>query len=620
MRFWPLLLLVPLRGYAADPQPYTVVIAPTGQAPVDAALLASATLVTLREVAPAGPFAVIARAKNDLPRLQQAVQSFGYYGARLRIRIAGRALDDPALPAVLDGAREPVPITVGTELGPVYRLRRIALRQTGRYAIPSETVAKLGLQQGDPAIATTILDATPRMLGALQRDGHALATVSAPIAYVIDGARAVDLAYDIDAGPRINLGPVTVLGMTEVDPAFIRRRLLVEDDDPYNPDRIEAARQDLLALGVFATVQARAAERLGLDGRLPLLFEVTERKRHAVGVTAAFSTDLGGSAGVTFQHRNLFGQAEKLDLGAAITQVGGSASKGIGYNVTAALAKPDFYARYQTLTLSAQGVKESLQAYDRTAALAGVTLSRKLGDSWTVSAGLQGQQSRITQETVTRDYTLAALPLAVKYDGVGAAALLEPVQGFKAQISATPTVDLGQRGGQFTILQGGGSAYIDLAAPGQTVVALRAVAGQVVGADTLRLPPDQRLYAGGGGTVRGYRYQSIGPRFASGRPVGGTSLLAATVELRQRIGDFGVAVFIDAGRVGGVAGGIAGSGPGGVATNGSNGRQGGIKAGAGIGARYYTSIGPIRIDLAVPLNKDRGDDAFEAYIGIGQAF
>ncbi len=609
MRRWLLLLLMlPLRAFAADLQPYTVALAPTGQAPVDAAMLASATLVTLREVAPAGPFAVIARARNDLPRLQQAVQSFGYYGAHLRIRIAGRELDDPALAAVLDGARAPVAITVTSELGPVYHLRRIALRQAGRYTIPREVVAKLGLQRGDPAVATTILDATPRMLGALQRDGHALATVSAPTAYVIDGAQAVDLAYDIDAGPRVKLGPVTVMGMTQVDPAFIRRRLLVEDDEPYDPDRIEAARQDLAALGVFATVRARAADRLGLDGRLPLLYEVTERKRHAVGVTAAFSTDLGGSVGVTFQHRNLFGQAEKLDLGAAITQIGGSASKGIGYNVTAALAKPDFFARNQTLTLSAQGVKESLDAYDRTAAIAGVTLSRKLGDSWTVSAGVQGQQSQITQEKVTRDYTLAAIPLAVKYDGVGAAALLEPVQGFKAQVSATPTVDLGQRGGQFTILQGGGSAYIDLAAPGQTVVALRALAGQVVGADTLRLPPDQRLYAGGGGTVRGYRYQSIGPRFASGRPVGGTSLVAATVELRQRFGDIGAAVFVDAGRVGGT---------GGVTTTG---RQGGIKAGAGVGARYYTSIGPIRVDFAVPLNKERGDDAFEAYIGIGQAF
>lgn len=603
MRTWPLLLVLPLRALAADPQPYVVTLAPTGQASVDAALASSATLISLQDIAPAGPFAIIARANSDAARLLTAAESFGYYAARPRIRIAGRDLRDPALLAVLDGTKGSVAITIGVELGPIYHLRRIALRQAGRYAIPRLAVTALGLQQGNPAIAANVLDATSRMLGALQRDGHALATVSAPIATIIDGAQALDLAYEINAGPRVEIGPVRVLGLTQVDPAFIRRRLLVQDDERYDPDQIEKARQDLIALGVFATVRVRAADRLGLDGRLPLLFEVTERKRHAVGVTAAFSTDLGGSVGVTFQHRNLLGQAEKLDLGAAITQIGGTASKGVGYNVTAALAKPDFYARNQTLILSAQGVKETLDAYDRTAALAGINLARKFADRWTVSAGVQAQQSRITQERVRIDYTLLSAPISVRYDGIGAAATLEPVQGVKAQASATPTIDLGTRGGQFTVLQLGGSAYIDLVSPGQTVLALRALGGQVVGADALRLPPDQRLYAGGGGTVRGYRYQSIGPRFSSGRPVGGTSLVAGTVELRQRFGDFGVAAFADAGRVGG-----------------GTSRSNGLKVGAGVGIRYYTSIGPIRVDVAVPVNKERGDDAFEAYIGIGQAF
>ena len=605
MRIWPLLLLLPLRALAADPQPYTVTLTPTGQEAVDAALTSSASLISLREIAPADPFAVISRARYDTARLLIAARSFGYYAAQPRIRIAGRDLTDPTLPALLDGTQGSVAIMIGVALGPIYHLRHIALRQTGSYAIPPAAGAALGLQQGDPAIATTVLDATSRMLGALKRGGHALATVSAPIATIIDSDRALDVTYTIDAGPRVEIGPVSVEGLTQVDPAFIQRRLLVHADEQYDPVQIEKARQDLIALGVFATVRVSAAERLGPDGRLPLLFEVTERKRHAVGVTAAFSTDLGGSAGVTFQHRNLFGQAERLDLGAAITQIGGTASKGIGYNATATLAKPDFYARNQVLNLSAQVIKESLQAYDRTAALVGTALARKFGDRWTGSAGLQAQQSQITQERVKRDYTLLSAPISVGYDGIGAAATLDPVQGVKAQASVAPTIDLGARGGQFTVLQVGGSAYIDLVSPGQTVLALRALGGQVAGADALRLPPDQRLYAGGGGTVRGYRYQSIGPRFASGRPVGGTSLLAGTVELRQRFGNYGAAAFVDAGRVGG----------------GSNtSRSNGLKVGVGVGARYYTAIGPIRVDVALPLNKEHGDDAFEAYIGIGQAF
>ena len=137
------------------------------------------------------------------------------------------------------------------------------------------------------------------------------------------------------------------------------------------------------------------------------------------------------------------------------------------------------------------------------------------------------------------------------------------------------------------------------------MLALRGLVGSVEGATTFEIPPDQRFYAGGSGTVRGYQYQSIGPRFPDSNPIGGTSIDAGTVEFRQRFGEsYGAVVFVDAGQVG--TGGTPFSGQ--------------FRVGAGIGARYYTSIGPIRIDVAVPLNRQRKDDILEAYIGIGQAF
>ena len=154
-------------------------------------------------------------------------------------------------------------------------------------------------------------------------------------------------------------------------------------------------------------------------------------------------------------------------------------------------------------------------------------------------------------------------------------------------------------------MQTAGSTYFDLGAPGRSILALRGTLASVQGASVFQLPPDQRLYAGGSGTVRGYKYQSVGPKFPSLHPTGGTSLAAYTVEFRQRILDsFGAVVFVDAGQ---------------VDTN-SNPFSGQLRAGAGLGARYYTPIGPIRLDVAVPLNRQRGDDAFELYIGIGQAF
>ncbi|MBV8913120.1 MAG: outer membrane protein assembly factor, partial [Acetobacteraceae bacterium] len=293
------------------------------------------------------------------------------------------------------------------------------------------------------------------------------------------------------------------------------------------------------------------------------------------------------------------------DLGAAVTQLGGTASRGAGYNVTATLTKPDVIVRDQDLIFNLQSIKENLEAYDRTAVLGGVTLRRKLSDAWTVSVGLQAQQSRITQEGVTRDYTLLQLPLTAKYDSTGKEGLLEPTHGIRASATVTPTASLAGAGSDFVILFTTGSTYLNLGEPGRSVVALRATLGSIQGATTFQVPPDQRLYAGGSGTVRGYKYQSVGPKFPSGHPTGGTSLAAYTVEFRQRILDsFGAAVFVDAGQV----------------DTGSSPFGGQLRAGAGMGARYYTPIGPIRLDVAVPLNRQRGDDALEVYIGIGQAF
>jgi translocation and assembly module TamA len=148
------------------------------------------------------------------------------------------------------------------------------------------------------------------------------------------------------------------------------------------------------------------------------------------------------------------------------------------------------------------------------------------------------------------------------------------------------------------------SSYFDIAGDGRSVVALRGLAATIFGGTNRGLPPDQRLYAGGSTTVRGYAYQSLGPQFPDRKPVGAKSVDAGTVEFRQRIGEnWGAAAFVDAGQ----------------ASTGAP-FTGKVYAGAGVGARYYTPIGAVRVDVAVPLVHLPGGDAFELYIGLGQAF
>jgi translocation and assembly module TamA len=159
--------------------------------------------------------------------------------------------------------------------------------------------------------------------------------------------------------------------------------------------------------------------------------------------------------------------------------------------------------------------------------------------------------------------------------------------------------------GVFLIAQGSASTYLAVEHDARGVLALRALVGSIQGATQFQVPPDQRFYAGGSATVRGFTYQTIGPLFPDDTPEGGTAIDAGTVEFRQRIGkSFGIVPFVDAGQV------SADSKP----------FTGTLRVGAGIGARYYTGIGPIRIDVAVPLNRTPGSSSFALYIGLGEAF
>ncbi len=166
----------------------------------------------------------------------------------------------------------------------------------------------------------------------------------------------------------------------------MRKVLTVKPGDRYRPSRIEAARQAVAALGVFSGVTARAATKLDADGRIALTFDVQERPRHAVTFSGTYSTDLGISLGATWSHRNLFGNAEQLNLSAAGTGLG-TATSGLGYNLGAQFIKPQFRRPDQMLEFDILGVRQQLDAYDQTAESAAVYLRRKFSTLWSGSVG-----------------------------------------------------------------------------------------------------------------------------------------------------------------------------------------------------------------------------------------
>ncbi len=605
-------------SHAADPQSYTVDIGKTGDKTIDGAVAGTSSLVSLRKTAPAGPFALVGRARNDADQLRTVLGGFGYYDAHVAITIDGTDVADPALPnqvaAIPKGRAARIEVTV--DRGPLFHLRNVTLQGN----VPLGARESFHLHRGQPAVAADVLAAGSDLRDQLEESGHAFATVGEPTATEDPAAHAIDVVFPVDAGPRVDIGDITLMGLHTVHPRFIRRRLTVHPGQLYQPSRIDAARQDLASSGVFATVQATVGKTLDAQGRVPVTFSFVEAPPRTVALTAAYSTDLGGSAGVTWTHDNFFGNEEKLELAAIATGLGGTAQQGLGYDVYAQLTKPDLWARNQNGVVRIEALKQNLYTYNQQAYLLKFGLDRRLSKRWNVAADVVLEQEQIIQEGTTRNYTLGQLPLTANYDSTDLASPLDaPTHGVRVGLGITPSYSLGNGSNGpgtsaansfFTILQGQASTYLDFAhlgltRPGRTVIAVHGVVASVQGASTFQLPPDQRLYAGGSTTVRGYRYQQISPLFPDNRPEGGTSLDAIQVEYRQRIvGNIGAVLFGDAGQVG------ATSAP----------FNGPLRVGAGVGARYYTPIGPIRLDVAIPLNKVQGDDSFELYIGLGETF
>jgi translocation and assembly module TamA len=584
---------------SADPQPYNVTLKPTGDAALDAALLGSSNLISLGKSAPVAGFALTERARQDADRFETALRSFGYYKATIDTTIGGHKLDDPTLPATIDEAPAdpPLEVVVSFDLGPRFHLGSVTISTP----VPPDVSGHLNIEPGQPAMAAQVLAAQGKLLDALRADGYPLAKVPVPIATLHPDQNSLDVDFQPVPGPKAAIGPISFSGLKDMNESFVRQRLLLHQGEQFSPQAIETARLDLSSIGVFSVVRAEPASALDPNGQLPIDFALTERPLHAVDLGAAYSTDLGVNFTTAWHDRNLFGNAEQLNLTAA-TQLGGNALVKPGYQAGIQFIKPDFLARDQALEIDLNAVKQSLQAYDQTALLEKIALNRKLSAHWTASLGLAGEQESIFQEGVTNHYNLVGIPASLRYDST--TSLLDPTEGVRATLSITPTESL-KTSSTFFIAQLAGSTYLDVFNDGRSVVALRGLVGQVSGAGVFGLPPDQRFYAGGSATVRGYRYQSLGPQFADERPTGGTAISTGTLELRQRIlGSYGVVGFLDVGQ---------------VSANGAP-FTSNWHAGAGVGARYYTAIGPIRLDVAVPLNKSPGGDSFELYIGIGQAF
>lgn len=573
--------------------PHAITIRPSGNDALDALLRAASGLVRLRERAPTDAAGIQARIIAEPDRLRAAFESEGFWAGRARVALAGTpASAPPPTIAEIEAAPRPVAIEIRPEAGPRYMLRRVV----------TEGADPIPLMPGQPARADAVLDAQAAALAGWRAGGYPLARIDRQVT-VDHAAQAMDVRFLAAPGPRAVGVVATVEGSEGVRPDVPQRVAAARlRQNPYSPELVAQARSDLLALGPFGSVRVEESTALDEEGRLPVTFRVQDRPFRAITASAGYETNFGATLGLGWEHRNLLGGAERLAIEAEARRLGSALDRtNARLGGTFRLPVPFGFDGALVTRLSLN--RDRLDAFDRDAVEASLLYEWRVSRRWTASAGPTAEFGRTgLPGEALEPSNLVGFATVARYDSADNA--LDPRRGWRLNLNATPSYSL-SRSEAYLSARATGSTYLDLSGNGRTIVAFRASLGSLIGTEAPNVPPAQRLYAGGGGSVRGYDYQSIGPRDRRGRPAGGASVLEGAVEFRQRIGgSLGAVAFLDTGAVGTDA----------LAPTDA------LRVGAGVGLRYYTAFGPVRADIGVPLVRQPGSSGFGLYIGIGHAF
>ena len=548
-------------------------------------------LKSLEDKPPASEEALRRRADRDLGRLADAAHSLGYWEAEFSYSV--------------DTEAEPAKVAVTVEPGPLYLVASVTIRGPDGQplAIPNEP--KLPLKPGDPARTAPVVATETVLVTALGDSGHPFAKIADRRVELDKSAHTMEVTYTLDPGPPERFGPVTISGLERLNPAYVQGRVRWEQGVIYDAAKVDETRRALIASGLFSTVRITPAPDPDNPGEVRMTIDVTERLHRSIGAGVAYNTSQGVGARAFWENRNLFGNAEYVRL----TVEGGQQIAGLRTN----FRRPDFLAVDQDFLAAAEVVNDTPVAYHSRRAIASVGLERRFAPFLTGGIALQATKANVVQlanvnsitaTQRTQHYTLVSVPAYLKLDETDN--LLNPTKGYRAQLGVTPAHTVSSPNLTFVTNLVSGSTYWALGAEDRAVLAGRAALGSLDGAPLFELPADQRIYVGGGGSIRPYGYQLAGPLDPTNKPIGGKSSLVLNLEARVKVTDnIGVVPFFDAGSY------YESPVP-------QLGRT--LLYGVGVGLRYYTAFGPLRLDLATPLHKRSADSPIQVYISLGQAF
>lgn len=579
-----------------DPVLYSVTFNQTGLNPDEEAAVKSASELIAGEASPvSGSLGLLVKAKSDRDLLIAALYEQARYSGLVRIYIEGKEISRIDPTTVFDTA-DRITVEIRVDGGKQFTFGTVRIVGDNGELTP-ETY---GLIRGTPARSNLILEAQDDIVRQLNENGHPYAEVIGSDVEADHDTGVLDVTLEVLAGPTAIIGDATVTGNETVNTQFILDQADIIRGKSYSPEHIATLRRKLLELGVFSSVTVSTGGSINSAGEVPLTIEVTERKHRYFGVGATYSNTDGIGVEGYWGHRNLFGQAESLRIEGGVSRISETAEfSELNYNAAILFEKPYFYDPNSTFSAELRAVSENYDAFERRSIRGKVTVARVIDDRQKISAGVDLDVSRIEEANVETNHLIVSTPLEYSYDGSDDR--FNPTMGSRVLLRVEPGHDF-ESGATFVKAEATLSAYHALS--DTVVLAARTKAGTIVGAAVAEIPADRRFYAGGGGSVRGFEYQAIGPQTA-GRPTGGLSLFEASLEARIKINEqLGIVPFVDAGSV-------------------SNSRSpdfSDVRVGAGVGVRYQTPFGPMRVDVGVPIDRRAGEDAWGVYAGIGQAF
>ncbi|MNX48302.1 Translocation and assembly module TamA precursor [compost metagenome] len=547
------------------------------------------------DAAPANRFEARRRARAAMEAAEALLRSEGYYQPALEDDVEGEG-KPVAIVTVMPGRRFMLDETRVNWIAPVPD------------AVTQQVVTKdMDLAPGDPGRAADVLAAEGRIVAGLSREGYADAKAE-PRRVVVDHATfTVQPNFNIASGALVRLDGLQVRTRGPTNPDWVAGLAPWKAGDRYDPEDVAELERRLLDTGVYdgVNVSLSPIDQVTADGLRPVVVGLSDRPRSLLEAGATYSTAEGVGVDVFQTRFNRFGRAATLKYGLRFAS--------IDSRLGGEISLPHWRRPGRTLKLSSYLVNEQTDAYDRSAVSVNADLTQRIGKTSFFTYGLgvdAGQYTEnrfdpITEAPITFDRDLAIVTGRASAFMDRSNDPLNPTTGFRLYVSAQPTAVTGEDTVLFLRTEGQATGYLPLQDGAKTVLAGRVRMGSIIGGEELTVPSDRLFYSGGGGSVRGYSYQSINPRLPDNTPRGGLSLFETSIEIRRDIGaKFQAVGFIDAGAIGFQE-----------TPNFNN-----LRYGAGVGVRYKLPFGPVRADIAVPLDKREGDAGFQLYISIGQAF